>query len=63
MKKTNWEKIFKLGDKINKDLKLTESEVLNLSVGTITKNSTVWVIKPTELKNYLSLFPLKQKKT
>ncbi|MEK6883623.1 MAG: hypothetical protein AABY22_28605 [Nanoarchaeota archaeon] len=29
-KKTQWNKIFKLGDKINKDLKMTEEEAYNL---------------------------------
>ena len=43
-KKTNWNKIFKLGDKINKELKLTETEILNLCAGTSTSDSTKWIL-------------------
>ena len=38
----HWNKIFKLGDKINKKLKLTETEIVNLIAGTITGSSTKW---------------------
>ena len=41
--KPGWEKIFKLGDKINKELKLTEAEILNLQAGTITSSETIWI--------------------
>ena len=43
MKKINWEKIFRIGDKINKDIKLTEAEILNMVKGTTTQDSTYWV--------------------
>ena len=43
MKKTNWEKIFRLGDKINKELKLTEAEIVNALKGTYTSSSTKWI--------------------
>ena len=42
-KKTNWEKIFKLGDRINKDLKLTESDIINMVNGVYTEDSTHWI--------------------